>query len=247
MRSLLSFVILFLVFVIVIIAAIVVISIKRKKPSDSTNSDQKPWPLGVNANFLSAAEKSFFGVLTQLVGNQYLVCPKVSLSDVIFIQKGVDNSTRQTLFNRISRKHLDFVLLDLKTLAPVFAIELDDNSHQSLSAQQRDSVKDKALQDAGLRLIRVPAKHTYSINDIRDVFSLDNLSRSESNQRISDERQEPDILSHTDQANQVDVPYCSKCKVKMVERKASKGKHSGQSFWGCPNYPHCRETIQKQG
>ena len=41
----------------------------------------------------------------------------------------------------------------------------------------------------------------------------------------------------TDQA-----PMCPRCGVPMVLRTARKGGHKGADFYGCPNYPRCRET-----
>ncbi|MFV1921317.1 MAG: restriction endonuclease [Methylotenera sp.] len=34
------------------------------------------------------------------------------------------------------------------------------------------------------------------------------------------------------------TPTCSKCGVKMVERDSKRGQ-----FWGCPNYPQCRQRL----
>ena len=34
-------------------------------------------------------------------------------------------------------------------------------------------------------------------------------------------------------------PTCASCGVKMVPRQARK---SGDMFWGCSSYPHCRTT-----
>ncbi len=42
-------------------------------------------------------------------------------------------------------------------------------------------------------------------------------------------------------------PLCSKCGSVMVLRIARRGKTAGQQFWGCPNYPNCRETKDFQG
>ncbi len=39
-------------------------------------------------------------------------------------------------------------------------------------------------------------------------------------------------------------PFCPKCDVPMVERVARKGQNAGKSFFGCPNYPKCREVVQ---
>lgn len=240
--SVLIFLILFVVVVVIIVVAL--LAIRKKTSTESVSDTDIPWPLGVNADFLTAAEKSFFGVITLLLGQQYLICPKVSLSDVIFIHKGTDNGMRQSLFNRISRKHLDFILLDKTTLIPVAAIELDDSSHQSVHAKQRDAVKNKALLDAGLKLIRIPVKHTYTVNDIKDALADHTFNQDDTPQSITTEAQKPDDSGDSDQVKQTQPPICPKCQVEMVERKASRGPHAGQTFWGCPNYPHCRETIQ---
>ena len=38
-------------------------------------------------------------------------------------------------------------------------------------------------------------------------------------------------------------PVCPKCKVPMVLRTAKKGANVGSSFWGCAQYPRCRQTV----
>ncbi len=40
------------------------------------------------------------------------------------------------------------------------------------------------------------------------------------------------------------TPTCPNCDIKMVERTANKGKSAGSSFWGCRNYPRCRQTFK---
>ena len=40
-----------------------------------------------------------------------------------------------------------------------------------------------------------------------------------------------------------DNPLCPDCKVSMVLRIAQSGPRAGAKFWGCPNYPKCRATI----
>ena len=38
-------------------------------------------------------------------------------------------------------------------------------------------------------------------------------------------------------------PVCNKCGSSMVLRKAKKGKNIGNGFWGCSNFPKCREVV----
>ncbi len=40
------------------------------------------------------------------------------------------------------------------------------------------------------------------------------------------------------------TPTCPSCGVKMVIRTASKGRSEGQDFYGCRNYPRCRQTFK---
>lgn len=40
------------------------------------------------------------------------------------------------------------------------------------------------------------------------------------------------------------TPTCPSCGVKMLQRTASKGRSEGSSFWGCRNYPRCRNTLK---
>lgn len=40
------------------------------------------------------------------------------------------------------------------------------------------------------------------------------------------------------------TPTCPSCNQKMVRRTAAKGKSAGSSFWGCANYPRCKQTFK---
>ena len=117
---------------------------------------------------LSKAEFSFYRVLQQACGERYVVCPKVGLGDLLYVKKGTEK--RQSFRNKIDRKHIDFVLCDPQTMAPVAGVELDDKSHQSEPAQKRDADKDKACRDAGLVLIRIKARRAYEVGEIAAVL-----------------------------------------------------------------------------
>lgn len=38
-------------------------------------------------------------------------------------------------------------------------------------------------------------------------------------------------------------PSCPNCGVPMVSRTSQRGDRAGQRFWGCANYPQCREIV----
>ncbi len=38
------------------------------------------------------------------------------------------------------------------------------------------------------------------------------------------------------------IPDCPMCDVPMVKRSVRRGPRAGDKFWGCANYPMCRNT-----
>lgn len=124
-----------------------------------------PWPFTQSKHLLSRAEFSFYRVLQQACDGRWVVCPKVGLGDLLYVKKGTDNFRGWR--NKIDRKHIDFVLCDAQTMTVVAAVELDDASHGSKKAQERDAVKDKACADAGLVQLRFPARQAYNVDEVR--------------------------------------------------------------------------------
>ncbi len=116
---------------------------------------------------LTRAERSFFDVLCRVVDRDLYIFSKVRLADLVWLPRGVQH--RLALFNRVSSKHIDFVLCSRSSLSPVLAIELDDASHQRPDRQTRDHVVDAVLRAAGLPLLRVPTKRGYALAEIRQM------------------------------------------------------------------------------
>jgi hypothetical protein len=108
---------------------------------------------------LTAAERSFYEVLYSVLDDQLIVFPKVRLADLVYMPKGT--ADRQTHFNRIQSKHVDFVLCDREKIRPVLVIELDDASHEEEARRDRDTFVDASLSAAGLPILHIPAQRSY--------------------------------------------------------------------------------------
>lgn len=132
---------------------------KRKQPSVGLYKKQKV--------LFSPAERSFLGVLTKAVEDKAVVFGKVRVADVLTPISGLSRSTWQTLFNKISGKHFDFILCDKHDLTILCAIELDDKSHNSKSRQVRDAFLKAACDSAKMPLIQIQAKAAYNVCEIR--------------------------------------------------------------------------------
>jgi hypothetical protein len=116
---------------------------------------------------LTPAERSFFGVLQQAVATDYQIFAKVRLADIVRPVRNPSRSGWQSAFNRISGKHVDFVLCDPSRLGVVAVIELDDRTHERFERGVRDGLVDSALAEAGIPVLRVSARQSYSPAQVR--------------------------------------------------------------------------------
>ena len=122
-------------------------------------------------------------------------------------------------------------------------MELDDKSHDRPDRQERDAFLDAAMEKAGLPIIRFAAKKGYSVQEVRDTIA----SRLNQGDAVVEVVEEPDAPAVSAAAPVAEAkptqgaPKCSACGGDMVRRKASKGANAGNEFWGCSNYPQCRQ------
>ncbi|HEX8340894.1 MAG TPA: DUF2726 domain-containing protein, partial [Tepidisphaeraceae bacterium] len=113
----------------------------------------------------SRAEASFYGVLRAAVGSEYLIFAKIRLADLIYVPGKQAN--RQSAFNRIQAKHVDFILCHADGVRPCLAIELNDASHDAPHRAARDEFVARVLAQSGLPLLQIKAARTYHVNDIK--------------------------------------------------------------------------------
>ena len=205
-------------------------------------------PYKVRDDFLSSAELSFYKILTQIFGNRFVVCPKVSLKDLFFV---TTSNQYMNHFNKINRKHIDFLICEKNMMKPLIGIELDDSSHSKQKRQERDLFVDEVFDAANLPLARVKASQSYNIEELKnylnsvyrakkaptpmpDVKNYSNVENVES--------KEPHSIhdkNNRTTSSAKSLPQCPKCGVSLIIRKSRKG----ELFYGCSNYPKCKFTV----
>jgi hypothetical protein len=151
--------------VLVVVTALIILALLR-----ALVVKRRGLPYRRREHLLTAAERSFHGVLMQAVGGRYHIACKVRMADVLWVPGGT--SDRQRHLNRIFAKHLDFVLCHPETSTPVLAIELDDSSHRESKRKERDSFVDAALDAADLPLLRIAVRKSYSPHELADMIAL---------------------------------------------------------------------------
>lgn len=125
--------------------------------------------LTAKTKLLSDAELLFFKTLFKAKKRKHSIAIKVRMADLIEFNQ----SEWQSYGRRLSGMHCDFVLVDKKTTAIICCIELDDKSHQSKSAYERDAIKSEALHKAGIKLLRVAATRAYKTREIKKAIYKD--------------------------------------------------------------------------
>jgi hypothetical protein len=199
-------------------------------------TDQKPFaikdqserlPYRLRERFLSTPELALFRVLQKMVGRYYLVCPKVALNDIFYIVRPNENVH---FFNKIFRKHIDFLLCDPETLKPAVAIELVKPISRR-EAREADQFMDDLFLSAGLPLVHIPSNEHYSEQDLSPLFEF-------AIKRVK----ETGPLRAT--AKTDSVPMCPVCGRMMVLRIHRNGGRAGHEYYGCTDNPHCPGIVE---
>jgi hypothetical protein len=209
-------------------------------------SSPPPFPYRSRISLCSPAERSLLGVLEQLLNDKYRVLSKVRLADLIGIRKGGSRSQRQSALNRISRKHVDFVVCDINDLSILGVVELDDQSHNTAERQKRDSFLDGALHAADIPIVHIQAQNTYSVielhNQLRNGFAFMTTPHESTPPMTAPDPSDPGKTpSVSDDTETIEV--CADCGAALVKHKARKGKYAGQYFLACANFPKCRKIF----
>lgn len=122
-------------------------------------------------------ELVFHNVLLEIAKELNLIlCSQVSLYNIIETKKGLDKSNETKYFNKISRKSIDFVLVDKKDCRIRLCIELDDNTHKKYNRIERDKFVNKLFEDLNINLLRVPSRFHYNKEELKKLIE-NNISK----------------------------------------------------------------------
>ncbi|NTW46265.1 MAG: DUF2726 domain-containing protein [Candidatus Moranbacteria bacterium] len=105
---------------------------------------------------MNDSELAFFVNLRRTLGEEYLVFPKVRVEDFVEVKEaGLMYGRKQGLRNRIKSNHVDFLICDRVTTAPLLSIELDGRSHRRADRMKRDVFVVELYKSVGLPFYRV--------------------------------------------------------------------------------------------
>lgn len=125
-------------------------------------------PYTVRERLVTKAELRFYRALQKAVAKDFEIFTMVRLADVLTVPQETVN--RRKWIGKILAKHVDFVLSESSTLAPLLGIELDDASHDRPDRRERDEFVDHAFESAGLPLLRIRNQASYDPAALRQLI-----------------------------------------------------------------------------
>lgn len=170
-----------------------------------------------------------------MIDKDITVFTKVNLADIFYV---TDKEELWTHHNKISRKHVDFLLCNQQTIRPLVAIELDDSSHKRVEREERDRFLEEVYSAAGLPLVHIKVQSFYRANELRGLLESHLHPSRDTQKELKDK------ANRTPECTDEGVPICAKCGTPMVLRIAHRGENRGNEFWGCANFPKCRVTAK---
>jgi hypothetical protein len=184
-------------------------------------------PYRLRENFMSTPELALLRTLQEMVGSRYIICPKVALNDVFYIARPNENVH---FFNKIFRKHVDFLLCDPRALKPVIAVELVKPVSRN-ETRDADQFMEDLFLSAGLPLVHIPSSERYVLQHVAELFQLAIMKVKETTALRASAK--------TDS-----VPMCPVCGRMMVLRIHRNGSNAGKKYYGCMDSPKCNGVVE---
>lgn len=179
-------------------------------------------PYRLRERLLSAPEAALFRLLQKMAGDRYVVCPKVALTDIFTIIRPNENVH---FYNKIFRKHVDFLLCDPKTFQPAFAVELVKPIAKTETRANDQFMADLFLSE-GVPLVHVPLGESYEVADLVNLFTLAVTKAKSAEPRRNDSAGDS-------------VPMCPVFGKMMALRIHRGGPQAGKRYYGCMDSPRC--------
>lgn len=122
---------------------------------------------------MTGTEFLFYSQLKEyLSGTDYQIFSKVRVLDLVVV---VNNRNYMSSFNKVCRKHIDFVICDSKAEI-ICALELNDRSHNRKDRITRDAFIYRIFQDIGLRFYTYEPSKIYNFD--KDLYFLKIVSQN---------------------------------------------------------------------
>lgn len=198
------------------------VSEKTKKELEERNKELlrvREHPYIKKNNLLTIAEKKLYKFLRSRLSQDIVIFSKIRLADIVELNEAVTRDSKA--FMKIAYKHVDFALMS-PDLDLICIVELDDFTHNTPKAQERDKFVEQVLRECGIALYRIGVK-------------IDLITKEDT------KAIEFCVLEYM-------APTCPECGRPMEPKKSKNRYNYGHRFYGCMGFyelgdKKCRYTI----
>jgi very-short-patch-repair endonuclease len=153
--------------VIVVAVFLILLMVAAKVFNEFTRSRKPRFEYHRKDAVMTNAERDCYHALVSEMGPDYDFFPQIHLDAIV--QPTDTRKARFYAFRHINQKSVDFVACDKKELRPLFAIELDDKTHNQPKRIERDREVERILHDAGIPLIRIANRGHFDPKELAAV------------------------------------------------------------------------------
>jgi hypothetical protein len=192
------------------------------KTGKAPDAEESLLPYRLRERFLATPEVVLFRALREMAGDRYVIFAKVGLNDIFYIVRPNENVH---YFNKLFRKHVDFLLCQPQTLRPQIGVELV-RPVPAGGTRSSDQFMEDLFLTAGLPLVQIPSNDHYEIPEIVSLFQAAVTKVKQIERRLAD-------------VSRDSIPMCPVCGKMMVLRTHRTGLQAGQLYYGCIDNPSC--------
>ncbi len=183
-------------------------------------------PYRLKERFLTTPEIVLYRALREMAGDRYVIFAKVSLNDIFDIVRPNENVH---YFNKLFRKHVDFLLCEPRSLKPQIGVELVRPATAGGTRSADQFVEDLFL-TAGLPLVQIAPDNRYIMAELVALFQRAIAKTKQIERKLVD-------------VDRDSVPMCPVCGKMMVLRTHRTGAEAGQLYYGCVDNPTCPGAV----
>ncbi len=183
-------------------------------------------PYRLRERFLTTPEVALYRALRQMAGERYVIFAKVALDDIFSIIRPNENVH---YFNKLFRKHVDFLLCHPQSLKPQIGVELVRPVPVG-GTRSADQFMEDLFLTVGLPLVQIPSSDRYVLPEIIGLFQA----------AVNKAKQVERRLANVSRDSIPSYPVCGKL---MVLRTHRAGPQAGQLYYGCIDNPTCPGTV----
>lgn len=184
-------------------------------------------PYRLRDKFLTSPQTALYRALTEMAAERYAIFAKVALQEIFSIVRPNENVH---YFNKLFRKHVDFLLCHARSLRPQIGIELVRHSSGD-EMRPADQFMEDLFLTAGLPLVQVAPNDHYEISEIIELFQAALGKVAQVERRLAG------VLQHA-------IPVCPICGKLMVLRTRRVDAGEPGLYYGCIDNPSCPGTMR---